>query len=358
MGDLSKSNTIISIKELAQIFNNTSASYKYYWFISLLQLFIKNKNEDSILVRDILIKMICNAWYPINYFKLNFGFSDKLQINIIQIQKELDIPIDINLDRLFTLLKENNNNKINKLITHFNQQVPYRFLSPWIEFKSNRDTIKQSQSYKNNCIYSIAAADVFKIKINPSWKDYLFNNYRILLDFTLWKLTIYVQLHNLNIPNVANKLIKPIERKSLSKQRKFWNIVFDEVNSIECIYTHKLLSKNDYDMEHFIPWSFVSHNQLWNLIPSDGSINSSKNNKLPKLNNYIKPFVEIQREAIGIVYNKQPNNKLLEDYLFIDNTIPKIINLSERKLIERFQKTMEPLIQIASNSGFQFWSVK
>jgi len=111
-------------------------------------------------------------------------------------------------------------------------------------------------------------------------------------------------------------------------------------------------------MEHFIPWSFVSHNQLWNLIPSDRSINSSKNNKLPKLKNYIKPFVEIQREAIVIVYNKQPNNKLLEDYLFIDNTIPKIINLPERKLIERFQKTMEPLIQIASNSGFQFWSVK
>jgi len=46
------------------------------------------------------------------------------------------------------------------------------------------------------------------------------------------------------------------------------------------------------------------------------------------------------------------------DYLFIDNTIPKIMNLSERKLISQFQKTLEPLIQIASNSGFQFWNNK
>ena len=50
------------------------------------------------------------------------------------------------------------------------------------------------------------------------------------------------------------------------------------------------------------------------------------------------------------------NNKLLEDFLFIDNSIPEILKLSEEKLIERYKKTLEPLIQIANNSGFEFWN--
>nr|WP_238383860.1 HNH endonuclease domain-containing protein [Olivibacter domesticus] len=32
-------------------------------------------------------------------------------------------------------------------------------------------------------------------------------------------------------------------------------------------------------MERFIPYSFVSHDQIWNLIPSNNSFNISKSNK-------------------------------------------------------------------------------
>ena len=41
-------NNKLSIGELTQVFNNTAASYKYYWFLSLLQLFIKNKENSEI----------------------------------------------------------------------------------------------------------------------------------------------------------------------------------------------------------------------------------------------------------------------------------------------------------------------
>ena len=109
-------------------------------------------------------------------------------------------------------------------------------------------------------------------------------------------------------------------------------------------------------MEHFIPWSFVSHNQLWNLIPAENIINSSKSNKLPLLKKYLKPFVLTHRGAIEIVYKQQPKNKLLEDYLFLGNSIPKILDLSENELTAGFKNTLEPLIQIANNSGFEIWN--
>ena len=348
-------NKKVSVEKLTQIFNNTVASYKYYWFLSILQLFVRNKDNKSIEVKDILIQMICNAWYPVNYFKLSFGYSDKLHDNIIEIQKILNIPIDIPHDDLFTLLKNSGNKDVDRLITHFNLQVPYRFLSPWIPFRNNSETIKLSQEFKNNCLYKICKKDTFKIEINPNWRDYLFNSYKILLDFSYWNLITFVQSNNLNIPNIADKLVKPIQRRGLGKQRKYWEVVFDKLGSINCIYTGKTLYKDSFDVEHFIPWSFVSHNQLWNLLPSDSSINSSKSNQLPKLSTYLKPFVVIQREAIEIIYSEHPKNKLLEDYLFLDTSISKVLDLSEKELIKRFQNTLEPLIQIASNSGFKYW---
>ena len=345
----------ISVNKLYQVFSSTSATYKFYWFISILQLFVKNKDQKDIKVRSVLIQMIANAWYPINYFKLNFGYSDNLAKHIIKIQEELDLPVDISLDKLIIILETNTNKEIEKLITHFSQHVPYRFLSPWIKHVNNSDTINKSSTFDNNCIYRLKKEEGLVIEINPTWKEYLFRNNKILLDFTYWNLASFVQLKNLNTPNVISKLIKPIERKGLNKQRKFWDNFIDSVGDLNCIYTGKSMVKGDYDIEHFILWSFVSHDQLWNLIPSDSSINSSKSNKLPNLDTYLTSLVEIQREAISVSYTNNPKDKLLEDYFFIEPNIPKILDLSRNKLEDKFRKTMEPLIQIANNSGFDFW---
>ena len=49
-----------------------------------------------------------------------------------------------------------------------------------------------------------------------------------------------------------------------------------EYGHLNCIYTGNPLERNSFDLDHFMPWSFVSHNQNWNLIPTDSSFNSSK----------------------------------------------------------------------------------
>ena len=49
----------------------------------------------------------------------------------------------------------------------------------------------------------------------------------------------------------------------------------------------------DYAVEHFIPFQFVTHDLMWNLIPSSPSFNSLKGDKLPDLNLYFKSFYEL-----------------------------------------------------------------
>ncbi|MBK5968358.1 MULTISPECIES: HNH endonuclease domain-containing protein [Thiorhodovibrio] len=50
---------------------------------------------------------------------------------------------------------------------------------------------------------------------------------------------------------------------------------------------------------HHLPWSFVVHDQLWNLIPVPPSVNSAKSNRLPAAD-YLEPFTRLQHQALQI----------------------------------------------------------
>lgn len=100
---------------------------------------------------------------------------------------------------------------------------------------------------------------------------------------------------------------------SLNENRKFWNIVFGELGSVNCNYTGSKLQMDDYAVEHFIPYAFVSHDLMWNLIPADRSFNCSKNEKLPSLDRYFEDFFRLQKSAIEIIQHCAPKNRFLED---------------------------------------------
>ena len=105
-----------------------------------------------------------------------------------------------------------------------------------------------------------------------------------------------------------------------------------------------------------MPWSFVTHDQIWNLMPSDPSINSSKSDKLPNLDVYLSKLALEHQKAVKIIYEQNPNDKLLEDYCTIIERPYDLIGLEKEKVIEVFSKTFSPLYQIASNMNFEVWN--
>lgn len=58
-----------------------------------------------------------------------------------------------------------------------------------------------------------------------------------------------------------------------------------------------------YDIDHFIPWSFVMNDELWNLMPMDASLNSSKSNRLPKWNPFFQNFAQNQYLMYQMIYD-------------------------------------------------------
>ena len=342
---------------LGCIFKDTVATYKYYWFLSILELHVV-KGKERMVIWEIITEMIANAWYPIHYFHLSFGKLDSLDKQVRKLREFIDLPIDIDKTQLVdTIVNHDNPRAIKALMRVFTKNVPFRFLRPWIDTSDDALMAKRSESFENGCLYSLTKENGdWIITINPIWHDYLCKNFSILKDFAYWNLTGFVQARNPNVPNIPNKLIKPIGRNSLQKQHKFWDKVIYKQEGIHCIYTGIILEPGNYDLDHFMPWSFVTHDQIWNLMPSDPSINSSKSDKLPNLDVYLSKLALEHQKAVKIIYEQNPNDKLLEDYCTIIERPYDLIGLEKEKVIEVFSKTFSPLYQIASNMNFEVWN--
>ena len=346
----------LPINLLSACFNNTVATYKFYWFLSIIQS-IEN-GQTRILKRNLFARMISNAWFTVNYFKVSFGKQDligQVTNNLKTIEK---IDIDEKFENIFSRLRLSSNRETERFLLHFDKNVPHWFLSPWFPKSSNEtDSTREKRIYKESKIFaekSIYGLYEKEIEVNPEWIEYLTVNARMLKDFCYWNLALYLQAKNPNVPDIPNKLIKPAVRGSLSKQRNFWDVVFDELGTIKCIYTGKELVRENYAVEHFIPYNFVSHDLIWNLIPADRSFNSTKSDKLPSIDKYFNPFFDLQKTAIQILKDKNPKNKLLEDYLTIFSDLNEIQELPLAFTKEKFKERILPLITIASNNGFEF----
>ena len=219
---------ILTTNCFGKVFSKTVATYKYFWFLSILQIHARTDNP-RINVWDSVIRMVANAWYPIHYFRLSFGKSDSLFEIVMELQEITQIPIDANAESIIEALTDRlEDRQIQRLLRTLILNVPYRFLRPWIDTGDNREMVRRSQVFENGCLYSLhkEGGDFF-IMLNPAWDDYLHSNYNMLLDFAYWNLTLFLQVRNPNVPAIPNKLIRPEVRNTLTKQHNYWDMVMN-----------------------------------------------------------------------------------------------------------------------------------
>ena len=192
--------------------------------------------------------------------------------------------------------------------------------------------------------------DMKSIIVHPVWIRYFEKHYSIVNDWISWKWLSYMQGKNPNVPAVSKKLFPPETRSGLEKQREYWKNVLDR-EKIRCIYTNEPLT--DFTLDHFIPWSFVVHDQLWNLVPVLEKANSSKSNILPS-RKYLEKMAKIQQTGLSV-------NKRLMEKKDWDNTIEPFLTslkidekdlLNQGKLLPAYERTLIPLMDLAKNQGF------
>ena len=334
----------INNNALASIFNYTSATYKFYWFLAIVEE-VESGNKE--IQKDRLFaRMISNAWYPVKYFRLSFGSQDHISQLINDFFNSTYIKVSDDKAEIRKCLIETKDLTILKKLYHLDKNVPHKFLSPW--FKGSKKSIYESSQLDfQNSIYHLFKNHII---VNDNWYDYIRLNAKVIKDFIYWNLALFIQARNPSTPDVINKLIKPAKRNSLIKQRnKFWNIYLEKRPQTKCIFTNEPLNPKNYHVDHFVPYSFVSHDLIWNLVPINSNFNTSKSNKLPLVKKYFDSFYELQNDAIQVFGKSMPKN-FKEEYLsvfpnFEDN---EQINYSQ------YKDVISPLITVAHNNGFEY----
>jgi hypothetical protein len=211
-------------------------------------------------------------------------------------------------------------------------------------------SINEKNDKKNN--------DLLSICVDPQWVKYFQQNYVFLKAWTFFKWGHYVQKNNPNSFAVIEKISPTFKRVSLSSQRDFWKTVLAE-ESIRCPYSKELLSPDNFDLDHFLPRRYIAHDQFWNLIPSNPSLNREKNDRIPD-REFIEPFIELQSLAINKYRDQIPNAKNeISNYL-----IALSIDTEEQlNKMECFQSKLRTIVEthfeIAKHSGFgDIWTHK
>lgn len=334
----------IAYPVFARIFRNTSATYKFYWFLGIIESVESGKNRIS--KDELFCKMIANAWFPIKYFKLSFGPQDKINDIIDFILEKHHIDNNKNKNQIEKELLNINNGEVKKKIRYLDANVPFKFLTPWFGALHKKEIHKKSQDDQTHSIYQLFDDEII---VNPNWSKYISDNAKVLKDYVYWNLASFVQKRNPTTPDVIHKLIKPMKRKTLTKQRKqFWDIYLEKTNT-RCIFTNELLDTDDYQVDHFIPFSWVSHDLIWNLVPVSSNFNKEKNNKLPIIENHFDAFFEIQNDAVQMLKDKM-NKSFQEEYLTIFPSFLKDKQIEHK----RFKEVVEPQLLNAHNNGFEY----
>jgi HNH endonuclease len=366
----------VNIAALSRLFADKTNSYKFVFFLSILDI-LKRRSFDtseSISFRELVIEMLSNAWYPHTYFKLSFGVQDQIVQNLDSLNLEIGEPILKFTDTDKKLLRETiSSQPLDRIIRSLSRYVPFRLIVPFLEEElktvtdrgkgANLDvaipaiTARCFSEYKplyrfNSDRYSECKAIVF----HPDWAVYLERHYSIIRGWAAWEWLDYMQKRNPSTPGLIYKLFAPSKRSSLAKQTAYWKVVLANTN-FHCIYSDQKLDIERFSLDHYLPWSFVAHDQLWNLIPTIPEINSSKSNDLPSSQLFHK-FVVAQHLGLTICQKKMSTrewNKTVESYIE-DLGIHKQDDLIDlEKLINAYSNLIQPLLSLAINQGFKIW---
>lgn len=332
-------------------------SYKLYFFYGIFKEVLEG--NDIITFERLTNRMISISWYPVVEYHLNFGVQDKLNELINYLNESYKIEKNIREDELLEFLENLEDDIFVVKRDGLCNYVPYRLLTPFFseELRGLPDHLRNQRSTelsnkKGSSFYKINNQS---IEINAIWLEYIDKNQNIINGWLMYKLVYFLQKKNPNVPAIPFKLSPP-RKRNLTRARNFWRFFIREYPCND-IYSNNQLFDNDFSVDHFIPWSFVLHDEAWNLVPTFKTINSSKNDRLPKFNIYYNQFYDIQYRAYETLKTKYIDNTMLQEYL----TINRNIDLNADELIPKdvfvryLKDTISPLYQIAINQGYELW---
>ena len=356
----------LNIGYLSRLFDNTSECYKLFWFKAIVSKVHEGKTEISF--SELIDQMIADAWYMVTEYHLNLGPKDTLE-NVILLIKENNPQLKSSEKEtdILAFLRNAEDKEILKKKRTLTLNVPYRLQSPFIPglrgdaWNIPVPDLAQRINQEKRLIYyfsTINGLDTM-ISIHDDWAEYISKNHEIILGWIEYNLIRYLQIRNPNVPGIADKLSPPMERK-LEKVKKYWKLILEYEPVLE-IYDDQPLTSKDISVDHFVPWSYVAHDEFWNLSPTTRSINSSKSNYLPDWDKYFRKLVDIEYQSYRLIWQNdaihKEFDKCAKEHINNDEIRYRIYRegLSKDEFAVGLESVVSPAYKAARDCGFANW---
>lgn len=358
----------LDIAHFSRLFDNKSECYKLFWFQAIAG---KVKEGQHIITFETLInEMIADAWYMVSEYHLNLGPSDALERVVHRLSQISHMKSCEKKEKVLAYVAACKDKEVLAMKRTLSQNVPYRLQAPFMESMKGKEWSRSGKKLaerinkEQRLMYYFLQFQGLDtcIVIQNDWADYITRNYEIIQGWVELNLIQYLQRRNPSVPGIVDKLYAPKER-NLEKVKKYWKMIA-AIKPICEIYGGNHLDEKNMSIDHFVPWSYVAHDELWNLTPTTRSINSSKSNSLPDWNTYFPMLCQMEYSSYTLMWEYPEIHTAFEKCAREHLNNPEIKHqlyqkgLSETEFSGRLENILLPVWQSAKSMGFTHWKMK
>ena len=367
----------LDIEGFSLMMKSPSYCYKFYWLEAIVQLISEDRHSTTF--NDVINEMICNAWYSVREFHIHLSgiqsdgqVRDGLERAVLKLSELSNLPANASKVEIKNAIKKYDA-ELKSSKEQLTNMVPYRALAgfllkgnsavDWESITRLTSYIKKFNDEVNILPYTFGSSSKLKKEIffDSAWMEMIQDNTVAILGWIQYEKVKWLQNNNPEVPGLVYKLVPMDEKmRKLSNVRKLWMGVL-EISEVHDVFTSNMIVAKEYDVDHFIPWSFVMNDELWNLSPMDGSLNSAKSNNLPKWDPFFNRFAQNQYTLYMCIHTYDGIHKLFEK-CYRDNLHSiwaeqelYINGNSKEEFYNILSKNMRPVYDSAKRQGYDYW---
>ena len=368
----------LDIEGFSHMMKDPSYCYKFYWLEAIVKLI--STGVEMATFDDVINEMICNAWYSVREFHIHLSgmqmdgqVRDGLERAVLRLAEISNLPANASKIEIKNAIKEHDR-ELKAAKEQLTNMVPYRALAGFfslhdevVDWESVRRLTAYIERINREVVllpYTLGESSKLKKEIyfQPAWVEMIRDNTVSILGWIQYEKVKWLQNNNPEVPGLVYKLAPMDEKmRKLNRVRKLWEGVLT-FNEVRDVFTGQAVVSKQYDVDHFIPWSFMMNDELWNLMPMDSSLNSVKSNRLPKWDPFFARFAENQYIMYGLVHEKPEIHKLFEacyrdnlHSIWAGQELYRKGN-SKEEFFGILEKNMQPVYDSARRQGYEVWN--
>lgn len=368
------------IEGFFRMMKDPSYCYKFYWLEAIVHLVSEGRDKAS--YDELINEMIANAWYSVLEFHVHLSgingegvIKDNLEKAVIRLHELTALPSHASKIEIKNKIAEfDKDRELHNRKMELTKNVPIKALSGFANTGEKQVSLDGSagrmRAYFNLLNettvllpYTFGDENGLKrtIYFNDGWIQMIQDNTVSILGWVQMEKVKWLQNNNPEVPSLVYKLA-PLDEKmrKLAHVRKLWGSIL-EMHPVVDVFGNQPIQEDSYDVDHFIPWSFVMNDELWNLMPMDSSLNSEKSNKLPCWEPFFERFAGNQYAMYGLIHRMDGIHKLYEA-CYRDNLHSIWANRelyrkgnSKEEFFHILEKNMRPVYDSARRQGYEMW---